>query len=134
MKKNSTDFRQGDVALRKTNNVDKKGYKLVTGKNSRILAYGEVTGHHHSINLLNNVKLFKNEKGIVCANILDENLDTANHTRLYRNAAGRMILEIDEGKAVLVHQEHAPIILEPGIYESEIQTEYDPEGDIRVKD
>jgi len=105
-------FRQGDVYLCKTDTSDKKGYtKIKPENNNIILAYGEVTGHHHSISLLEN-----------------------SNVELFKNINGDMLLEIQDVNATLTHQEHSAIILEPGIYECYIQEEYDPEGMIRVAD
>lgn len=110
--KNSEHFRQGDVAISKSKIRDvttlKEKKSKVQGR--VVLAYGEVTGHHHSIDVerYKGVKLYT----------LDELTD---------------ILVVPE-EAVVEHQEHGPIPLEAGQYEIHIQVEYDPEGERRVTD
>ena len=112
MKNNNMHFRQGDVYLIKVDNFDKTNYvKRESKNNNLILAYGEVTGHHHSISLLDypDVELFENKDG-------------------------DMLLDIPN-VAMLTHQEHKPAInLSPGKYEVYIQEEYDPEGMRKVQD
>jgi len=109
--KNVKHYRQGDVYITKVEYVNTEGYTKRQPKGSNlILAYGEVTGHHHSINLL----------------------DTPD-AELLENPSGDMILKLN-GFATITHQEHAPIVLNPGFYECFIQEEYDPEGMRRVQD
>jgi len=91
--------------------MDIKGYvKRDSDGEKIILAYGEVTNHHHSISLLENSNIELLEKD------------------------GDMLLEIKDNPATLTHQEHSAIVLEPGCYEAYIQEEYDPEGMRRVVD
>jgi hypothetical protein len=52
-KRNKLHFRQGDVGIWKIDNLN--GKKLIPRKPTdhiHVLAYGEATGHHHGINLL----------------------------------------------------------------------------------
>jgi hypothetical protein len=92
------------------NNLKEGFHKVEAENNKLILAYGEVTFHHHSMLL---------EK---------------DNIELYRNVDGDMLLEIKDSPATLTHQEHSAIVLEPGCYEAYIQEEYDPEGMRRVVD
>ena len=85
--------------------------RLENGK--KVLAYGEVTGHHHAIKAE-----FSQKDGIE----LFEKGET-----MY------MVLETTT-EVPVEHDEHSTITFEPGIYETHIQTEYDPEGDRRVLD
>lgn len=96
-------IRQGDVLLQK---VDKQINILdateatvdpkVPGR--VVLAYGEATGHHHSI--------------------------STDYAKMYEWKGDRL-LEVKEG-AVLEHQEHSAITLEPGVYKVVQQREFDP--------
>lgn len=63
-----------------------------------VLAYGEVTGHHHSLET-----------------------ETA-----HRFEIGGMVWLVVDQPTVLEHQEHGPIQLEPGLYEIGIQRQYEP--------
>lgn len=110
---NNNHIRQGDVGISKieTHNFELKEIPI-NGKRI-ILAEGEATGHHHSIVLESNPKMkFYDVVG-------------QPQTRL---------LYIPDSAVELEHQEHGTITLEPGLYQIEIQVEYDPEGERRVRD
>jgi uncharacterized secreted protein with C-terminal beta-propeller domain len=110
--RNLNHFRQGDVYFRKVEIANVSNYKEVKPENNQlVLAYGEVTGHHHSIML-----------------------EDDSNVKLYRNSNGDMILEVKDKEATLTHQEHSPITFLMGTYEAYIQEEYDPEGMRRVLD
>lgn len=110
--RNINHYRQGDVALVK---ISKPTVKLeeINVKGRVILAYGEATGHHHSINVLErpDIKFYK-----------------------VKEQEQTHMLFIPDLPATLEHQEHGAIVLEPGWYQIENQVEYDPEGERRVAD
>jgi hypothetical protein len=89
--------RQGDILIRKIKELPKTA-KKVTGLT---VAYGEVTGHHHTFN--KGQRYLSDDKQIV---VLDE-------------------------EAVLVHQEHEVINFSKGVYLVEQQREYDVVKGIR---
>ena len=101
-------FAQGDILLRR-HTVAPKTTKSVAPEGGRlILARGEATGHHHSIDAT---------KGTLT---LDE--------------GGVMFLTIEE-LTTLDHQEHRAITLEPGTYEVVRQREWtDAQEPITVSD
>ena len=92
-------YRQGDVGIIKVKALPKAAEKQQTGKRI-ILAEGERTGHAHAI--------------------------AADEANLFV-AGSRRFLEVCY-KATLVHEEHGPIVLTPGIYEVIQQREYSPEA------
>lgn len=95
--------RQGDVFLERVSDIP-SGAKPIKRVNGRvILAYGEVTGHHHSL-LEDHCSLFSSP-----------------------TETGVTYLEIKEAMAALTHQEHSTINLEPGVYRVSIQREYSPQ-------
>jgi hypothetical protein len=93
-------YRQGDVLLVKVERQAGSLKPVPREKGRVVLAHGEATGHAHS---LRSGKL------------------------LMDLATGRRYLRLLKG-AVLEHQEHAPIELEPGDYEVVRQREYSPEA------
>src|SRR5690348_15334354 len=101
-------YRQGDVLLKRVSKLPKTAVRQQS-KGRIILALGEATGHHHSI-ATKSASLFKD----------DETKAT--------------YVEIAEAMALLEHQEHAPIQLEPGIYRVGLQREYHPQEIRRVQD
>lgn len=109
--KQKTQFRQGDVLIERVKNVPAN---LIRQKGPPILAHGEVTGHAHAIEDLD-VKVWVPEGA-------GENVD-----------ATLKFAEITKPTRV-VHQEHAPIDLEPGIYKVVRQREYSPAEIHRVQD
>ena len=92
-------YRQGDVLLVKTEmeGVPEDAVKELSDTRV-VLAYGEVTGHAHAIDIA--------------------------HAGLYQWKNDRL-LEAKPG-ARLVHEEHSAIDLEPGIYRVIQQREYEP--------
>jgi hypothetical protein len=68
------------------------------------LAHGEITGHSHTINEPENVELFE--------------LDGTLYLRVIKPSS-------------VVHQEHAPILLQPGVFKVWRQREYSPK-EIRI--
>lgn len=97
--------RQGDVLLIPCEMPEKKGKKVAPNNGRVILAYGEVTGHHHSLDA-QVATLFGGEKPVL------------------------VVKEI----TTLDHQEHAPIEITPGAYWVVRQREYTPHAIVRVQD
>jgi hypothetical protein len=91
-------FRQGDVLLIPVDNMPNEAQDLSSENGRFILARGEATGHHHSVD--------------------------ATKSRLY-SANGKMYLRVDKD-IMLEHQEHDPIDLKPGNYEVRLQRQYHP--------
>jgi hypothetical protein len=77
----------------------------VTEVRDNVLARGEVTGHSHRI----------------------------VGAKVFRNGNQQLLVEVPEA-ATLVHEEHAPISLDAGIYEVVRQREYDPLAERTVSD
>ena len=105
--------RQGDVFLRPTTAQPTVAAKPLD--NGRvILAYGEVTGHAHTV--------------------VDAEVDTAiPPAALFEEADGTVLLLVDRPCA-LTHQEHGTIMLAPGAYRVTRQREYSPEAIRNVSD
>lgn len=99
-------YYQGDVAFIKIGDKKKygkdKGDLKAKSENGRyILARGEKTGHMHTVD--------------------------AESATLYSGLFnGRNVLVVNEATEV-VHNEHAPLLLEPGEYEVRMQRQYVPE-------
>lgn len=74
-------------------------------EDTKIVAYGEATGHNHKL------------VGVAEVYSLEDQL----------------FATVGEGVQV-VHQEHAPLAIEEGIYEIRIQREYTPQGIRQVMD
>lgn len=90
---------QGDVLLRKLNEFP-AGERKLTPKNPQgeiVLAEGETTGHYHSIR---------------------------DHESQMFDCGGTLVLEL-KNECTVVHQEHGPITLSPGLWEIGIVNEYD---------
>jgi len=94
MKKN---FRQGDVMLHGINEIPSDAKQ--TKEKSRVLAWGEVTGHKHVLH------------GQGCS---------------FFEMGDQTFTVVEEGSTgALDHEEHAHIDVEPGKYEVIIQREFD---------
>lgn len=101
-------MRQGDVLIEKISTIpyDVQKQKPIEGR--IILAYGEATFHHHSLEM-DAADWWK-----------DEN-------------SGDQFIAVKNPTAV-VHQEHAPIALTPGNYRVRRQKEYSPAAIRNVAD
>lgn len=106
-------FRQGDVLLIPVDKIPKSAKRAKPDNGRWVLAYGEVTGHHHSVAVEDGVELVTAEE--------------ADELRMW------LSVTTDEPVA-LTHQEHATIMLPPGQYERRIQREYTPEAVWNVAD
>jgi hypothetical protein len=90
-------YRQGDVLIRRIKSLPTtKAQPRLTG----ILAYGEVTGHAHRVENLQQAEVLEIDKAL--------------------------FLRVGEEGVRVVHEEHAPVTLPAGNYEVEIQREYSP--------
>lgn len=94
----NTIFRQGDLVIKK---IDKTNLNLQKAKQA-ILAEGEHTGHMHRLTALDNTAEIE----------FMRDLDT-------------VVFKVENGKAQLTHEEHLPIVFEPGTYTVTIQREFD---------
>jgi hypothetical protein len=107
MKQTSKVYRQGDVLIEQVSKLP-GGLKLQKAENRRIiLAHGEATGHHHSLDV-----------------------DSADW---WKTESGEQFLSV-KTETLVEHQEHAPISLPPGDYRVRRQREYTPEAIRNVQD
>lgn len=104
--------RQGDVVVQRVSDLPLAA-ALEKDTNKVVLAYGEVTGHHHRFDDVLSVP-------------------ESPKVRMWSAGAERFIQVLE--RSSLVHEEHAPIALEPGVYKVTIQREYSPEEIRRVVD
>jgi hypothetical protein len=102
-------YRQGDVLIQRVGKIpgQLKRQKPIGGR--IILAYGEVTGHHHSIKA-----------------------DAADWWKRDGDESEQFVT-VHEPTEV-VHQEHSPIALSPGRYRVLRQKEYTPAAIVNVAD
>ena len=94
-------FRHGDVQIIKVDGIPSDVKKL----DRKELAYGEVTGHAHRIDV----------------------------GELFETKNGELYLKVDRLTNVS-HEEHKTITLEPGYYRVGVKRQYTPEGWENVKD
>lgn len=97
-------FRQGDVLIRRVSALPEGEAKK---RENGVIAYGEVTGHSHAVDV-ERAEVLEIERGV--------------------------FLRVGPEGVSLVHQEHAPIFLPEGNYEATIQREYTPEAIRNVAD
>jgi hypothetical protein len=99
-------YRQGDVLLVVVAELPAAAEELTPGDRI-VLAYGEVTGHAHTVATLE-AQLF--------------------------GLGDVRYLKVSDGGADLLHEEHAPIHLLPGVYRIQRQREYVPDSSRLVLD
>ena len=100
--------RQGDVILVETTKRPVKGTRAGRKNGRLVLAEGEVTGHAHAI--------------------------SAADVDLYIGEMEEALLVVGNAGAIVTHEEHGPIALDPGTYEVVHQREYRPQAIRRVAD
>ena len=91
-------YRQGDVLLIKHDRLPSSAVLAPHDSDRIVLASGKATGHEHAV--------------------------SPEHAQSF-HLDNETFLEVTQG-AVLRHDEHAPIQLEPGIYKVVRQREFDP--------
>ena len=98
-------YRQGDVLLDRVDDLPAgtRATSLPPDQGRVVLAYGEATGHYHSVPH-DDAELLE----VTTADRVDRYLRIRSATQL-------------------THQEHAAIELEPGLYRVQIQSEYVPD-------
>lgn len=101
-------LRQGDVLLQSVAKLP-EGLTEIGGR--VVLAFGEVTGHAHVIDLP----------------------QTERHKVRYWSAGAERYIQALE-KVTITHEEHSPIVIEPGIYKQGFQVEDFGEKVRRVAD
>lgn len=94
-------FRHGDVQITRVKEIPKEVKKL----DRKELAYGEVTGHAHRIDIGD----------------------------LFETKNGELYLKVSKLTKVS-HEEHKTITLEPGCYRVGVKRQYTPEGWEAVRD
>jgi len=120
MKKNTVNhYRQGDVLIER---IDAIPDSATPQKKSRkiILAHGEVTGHHHTLEVSDPADWWKQGE-----------IPTTNEKP--SQLAGELFVNLKNGGAV-THQEHSKIELPKGRYRITRQREYSPEAIRNVAD
>lgn len=105
-----TPIRQGDVLLIP---VDKLPIGQVVRHAELTLAYGEATGHHHT--------LYPISTGIMEALPLESSTETIEEVAIN----GKRFIKLN-AEWLLRHQEHKEIRIPPSTYEIVIEREYDP--------
>lgn len=115
-----TQVRQGDILLVFVPNPPVNLERKSTANGTVTVGYGEVTGHHHTIQ---NAAWF-----VAPETTMDD---------LHQFALGTKTLPVfvvaDETTEIR-HQEHAPIVLSPGTWQVLRQREYTPERIVSVID
>jgi len=90
---------QGDLLFIPVKDVPASAVRREPVGGLHVLALGEATGHHHTI-IADRVEVF--------------------------DAAEAVFLKIMEVPAPVEHQEHAPTVLEPGVWQMRPQLGYEP--------
>lgn len=112
-------YRQGDVLLVAVNSTP-DGLKSDNPKKC-ILAYGEVSGHHHRF-----------EGGHITAFYKEGDDNTmGGGSNLRGSATNIAFVSIPKAGAALIHEEHDAIQVAPGVYEVRRQREFDMMAGVR---
>ena len=105
-------YQQGDVLLTKIEQVEEKDtIKYLQLKkdimNKVVVRYGEATGHHHRFELKD----------------LASGTEVAGYGR--QNGDRVNVVKIDGNAATMIHEEHNPISIPPGMYKVTQVREFD---------
>lgn len=116
----STVVRQGDIALVKVANAPADFVPKATKNGAVTVGYGEVTGHHHTI------------EDAVWLVAPDTTMDD-----LHQFALGDKTLPVfvvADAPTTIAHQEHSPIALDAGVWQVVRQRQYFPGAIQSVRD
>jgi len=134
-------YRHGDVFLQSA--TIPENVKPVKGLT---LAWGEATGHHHSLEPIKLTKKYmanvKEGPSLVQRYVTGKELLELQKVDYQGGRKAPVLMETEDGRmffrcfntTVLTHQEHSAIVLPAGDYERIIQREYSPEAIKRVVD
>lgn len=114
-----THYRQGDVLIERIASIPTNAKQQKQSKRI-ILAHGEVTGHHHTLEIRDPADWWK-----------EGEIPTTNEKP--SQLAGELFVSLPSGGAV-THQEHSRIELPQGKYRITRQREYSPERIRNVAD
>ena len=116
-----TVVRQGDILLVKTDKAP-AGLTRKAAKTKHVtVGYGEVTGHHHTI------------EDAVWLVAPDTTMDDLHQFALGDKTDMPVFVVADE-PTTLTHQEHSPIALDAGVWQVVRQRVYSPERIVSVRD
>lgn len=99
-------YQQGDVLLKKIDNLPKGCQRLDT----KVLQLGEVTGHKHQFAGEQQVDIYVSS-------------EFAGKEQSITPDEGKFLIVGD--RAILTHEEHRPVVVEPGTYQVDIVREFD---------
>lgn len=104
-------YRHGDMIIFK---IDKLPENLKS-KNTKklVVGLGEVTGHSHDIFALDNADI----------DVMLDNINSSDNTVAENN---NVYFKVNNGCAIITHEEHDPIQLDEGTYVRVRQVEYNP--------
>ncbi len=147
-------FRQGDVVLTPLKAVPAGAVPVDPVNGRLILAYGEVTGHHHSFKFHDMIRMFR-EDGVgggliiqhmgaripacdeACKAVYDAKraYDQSPSPEAWAEVEMKTAGAVALGAQALEHQEHWAIPIAPGsIMRGSVQREYHPEAIRNVAD
>jgi len=104
-------IRQGDVLLVRVKTIPKEASAVKSEGKKLILAFGEVTGHHHRF----------------------EFMDTSHNVKMFQTNTGVRYLDVS-APADLLHEEHSTARVPAGLWMLPVQVEYTPKELRRVAD
>jgi hypothetical protein len=131
MERIKNQYRQGDVLLERVDESEVpplKGMRVVERDRGRVvLAYGEATGHAHSID---------SDCATLYALVEEPKPDQAEAEQVADRAVERFLKIVKGGDTMVAlhHQQHPEIELPPGTYKVTRQSEYTPEAIRTVAD
>jgi hypothetical protein len=110
-------FRHGDMCLAKIDTNEVKSNLKEKNRKSLTVGVGEVSGHNHMIRPL---------EGSTIVEFAEENSEVLESEDTAYVDRDEILFEVRGKGAVITHQEHGPITLEPGIYKRYNQVSYNP--------
>lgn len=107
-------YQQGDVLLTKIDESEEKDtirHRQLKKDimNKVVIRYGEATGHHHRFELKD----------------LIPGTEVAAYGRNYSDSDRVDVIKVDGGEATMIHEEHNPINIPPGMYKVTQVREFD---------
>lgn len=107
--------RQGDMEIVRVTKAEVEKLKSIVKQSTLTVGVGEVSGHSHLVRPIDGARIV--EYAVETEELVQEDIFSDRE---------EIFFEVTGGRAVILHEEHGPQILEEGFYKRVNQLNYNP--------